>query len=161
MSKLNNKGFTLVEVLAVIVILGIIMAIMAPNVSILLEKSKEDNYEHLEKSIVSAAKMYISDYKYKISVVGSCPASGSGTLKIKEIIDGDGIDDNNELTDSRISIKKLVNEGNLETDNDGNILNPKDKEQKLNKESSYIEVLYDCDTKGYKYETPELEWIPK
>ena len=85
----KHAGFTLVEVLAVVVILGIIMAIMAPNVSTLLERSREDNYENLKKSIVSATKMYISDYKYKISVDGTCPPDGSGTLKISKIADID------------------------------------------------------------------------
>ena len=149
MSKLNNKGFTLVEVLAVIVILGIIMAIMVPNVSTLLEKSKEDNYEHLKKSVVSAAKMYISDYKYEISVVGSCPASGSGTLKISKIAD-------DNITESKIPISILIDEGNLKTDNNGEIFDPRNKGKKFDIEESYIEVLYDCDTKGYKYGVPEL-----
>ena len=31
--KLNNKGFTLVEILAVVIILGILTAFMYPNVS--------------------------------------------------------------------------------------------------------------------------------
>ncbi len=38
----NNRGLTLVEVLAVIIILGIIAAIAVPSVSYLIEKSRED-----------------------------------------------------------------------------------------------------------------------
>jgi len=40
--SINNRGLTLVELLAVIVILGIIAAIAVPSVIHLLEKSKED-----------------------------------------------------------------------------------------------------------------------
>ena len=41
--NLNNKGFTLIEVLAVIVILSILMAIMVPSVGNIMKKNKEDN----------------------------------------------------------------------------------------------------------------------
>ena len=68
--NLNNKGFTLVELLAVVVILSILLAFMYPNVNKLINENKEKNYEKLESSIKSAAKMYISDYRYKISVDG-------------------------------------------------------------------------------------------
>ena len=41
---MNKKGFTLVELLGVIVILSIVMLIAIPNISSTLERSKRDQY---------------------------------------------------------------------------------------------------------------------
>ena len=41
--NLNNKGFTLIEVLAVIVILSILMAIMVPSVGNIIQKNRKSN----------------------------------------------------------------------------------------------------------------------
>jgi len=40
----NKKGFTLVEILGVLVFLGIIMIIAIPNVISILEKNRKTNY---------------------------------------------------------------------------------------------------------------------
>ena len=42
---MNNKGFTLVEILAVVIILGILITIMIPSVTHLLKENEERNYE--------------------------------------------------------------------------------------------------------------------
>ena len=52
----NKKGFTLVELLAVIVMLGIIAFVAIPAVSSYLISSKNTTYSTYEKSMVDAAK---------------------------------------------------------------------------------------------------------
>lgn len=42
--KLNNKGFTLVELLAVFVVLGVLMAVTIPNIVGITETNKLQNY---------------------------------------------------------------------------------------------------------------------
>lgn len=54
----NNKGFTLVELLAVIVILAIILAIAVPGISKIIEGSKKGAFE-------ADAKMLITGINYK------------------------------------------------------------------------------------------------
>ena len=54
--KLNNKGFTLVEILAVVVILGLLLALMYPNINKIIKQNKEKNYETIETSIESSTK---------------------------------------------------------------------------------------------------------
>ena len=147
--NLNNKGFTLIEVLEVIVILSILMAIMVPSVGNIMKKNKEDNYQNLKDSIISAAKIYISDNRYQITV-GNCDDSNKADI---ESIN------NVTLTDSKITIQTLANAGNLKTTSDGKILNPKDKTS-LNLGNSYVVVKYQCDKKDYEYQLKEnfLQW---
>ena len=70
MKKLNNKGFTLVELLAVVVILVVLMAIAIPNISSSIERSNKKKDDAMQKVIESAGELYVSKHKGNIS--GSC-----------------------------------------------------------------------------------------
>lgn len=57
--RLNNqKGLTLIELLAVIVILGIIAAIAIPSIGSIIEKSKYDAAKADTIQVLNAAKLY-------------------------------------------------------------------------------------------------------
>jgi len=56
----NEKGLTLIELLAVIVILGIIAAIAIPSISGIIQKSKEDAVKADAITILNAAKNYVA-----------------------------------------------------------------------------------------------------
>lgn len=61
---MNKKGFSLVELLVVIVILGLILVIAVPNVIKLVDDfGEKDQIEMLKKSAISAAKEYVADGK--------------------------------------------------------------------------------------------------
>lgn len=53
---MNRKGFTLVELLGVIVILSIVILIAIPNITSTLERSKRDQYLTDAKKMVSLAE---------------------------------------------------------------------------------------------------------
>lgn len=57
----NKKGFTLTEILATIVILGIILAIAVPSYNALSKKFEKEYYDKLDKSVLAAAKSYWKD----------------------------------------------------------------------------------------------------
>ncbi|MDY0294950.1 MAG: prepilin-type N-terminal cleavage/methylation domain-containing protein [Acholeplasmataceae bacterium] len=57
----NRKGVTLVELLAVVVILGIIAAIAVPTIGGLIERQEERAAEATFDTIVEAAKLYAED----------------------------------------------------------------------------------------------------
>ena len=67
MKKLNNKGFTLVELLAVLVILVAIMSIAIPSISSSLERSKGKQEESKHKILESAAELYVTDHRNSIT----------------------------------------------------------------------------------------------
>lgn len=64
--KLNNKGFTLVELLAVLVILIAIMTIAMPTISSSLERTKEQQNQARYEVLESAAELYVTDNKNAI-----------------------------------------------------------------------------------------------
>ena len=59
----QKRGFTMIELLAVLVILGIIMVIAVPSVVGYLQDSKQKYYEQLEDSVMTAGKEYFSDHR--------------------------------------------------------------------------------------------------
>ena len=64
----NEKGLTLIELLAVIVILGIIAAIAIPSIGSIIQKSKEDAVKADAITVLNAAKNYVA--------ANGIPASG-------------------------------------------------------------------------------------
>lgn len=61
MKRKNNKGFTLIEILAAVVILGIISAIAVPAVYKYVTKTKDFSYENMYKTVYDAVKNYRID----------------------------------------------------------------------------------------------------
>lgn len=61
--KLNNKGFTLVELLGVIIILMAILYLAIPSLTSSVERSKRKQFEQKKELIISAGELYISDIK--------------------------------------------------------------------------------------------------
>lgn len=62
--KLNNKGFTLVEVLAVVVILGVIAGIAVTGVLSSINKSKKASYNLMISDIVIASQMLYEEIDF-------------------------------------------------------------------------------------------------
>lgn len=67
----NQKGFTLVELLAVIVILGIILAIAIPAIGNVINKSENDAHAANVKLFENAARLaHVSDLEVDSAVQG-------------------------------------------------------------------------------------------
>ncbi len=64
--SMNKKGFTLIELLVVIAILSVIALIAIPAVTSVINQSKMQSYKEQEKSIVNAAKTYMTTHSNEL-----------------------------------------------------------------------------------------------
>ena len=76
----NNKGFTLIEVLAVIVLLGIIMSVAIVAISGYVEESKLKTYVNIAKEYIDIASIEIAKkFKVKLHVKSIYNENSTGT----------------------------------------------------------------------------------
>lgn len=61
---MNNKGFTLVELLAVVVILGLLLAVAIPGVSKYIESSRLNTLNSTVEGYISATIMEVNSLGY-------------------------------------------------------------------------------------------------
>ncbi|MCI9084271.1 MAG: prepilin-type N-terminal cleavage/methylation domain-containing protein [Bacilli bacterium] len=80
-----KKGFTLVELLGVIVILGIIGVITVPLIISVVNDSKDNANDIQEETIRRAAKNYIQSHVYTLPE--ECETESGCTLTIKQLKD--------------------------------------------------------------------------
>lgn len=64
MDRLNNKGFTLVELIATIVILSLVIGITSFSITTIIKRSKEKDYNLLINEIGNAVELYYQECKY-------------------------------------------------------------------------------------------------
>lgn len=99
--KKNNKGFTLVELLAVLVILITILLIAIPSITSSVERNKQKMLEKKYNIIEAQAEAYVNLYKNKINYTkfksGTC---GINVQKIKDV----GLLTNDDLLDSNNNV---------------------------------------------------------
>lgn len=61
---MNNKGFTLIELIATIALLGIIAMISFVSINAVIKSNKTEQCKNLISSIETATKEYVSDNRY-------------------------------------------------------------------------------------------------
>lgn len=128
---MNRKGFTLIEVIMVIVIISLLMLLLVPNIFVLIEKNNEKSCNSLIKNIESAAKIYITHNKYDLGF--GCSA---------------------DTNTKKITLKTLVDSGDLKVDSSGKIINPVDNDVLYDNtitDKVTVDVTYDCNTRIFTY----------
>ena len=83
-----KKGFTLIEILAVVTIIGLIFVIALPKIINSLNSKKNDIDNTTNNMIISAAKMYVNDHNTKFDKIeGSVYCLPLTTLEKEEYLD--------------------------------------------------------------------------
>ncbi|MDD4036219.1 MAG: DUF5011 domain-containing protein [Bacilli bacterium] len=83
---MKKQGFTLVELLAVIVIVAIIMVIATPSTFKIIKKSKNDAYQSQKQLIVDAAKKYVMTSMADIYWVDDTAEITLSSLQLKGLL---------------------------------------------------------------------------
>lgn len=119
---MNKKGFTIVELIAVIAVMALLMILVTPTISQLAKNSNEMIANSKVKAIVTAAESFGNDL---INEYQLCNSESSSSYL------------NNRCT---ISIKELIIEGYLEGENDSYVMiNPVTKKEY----DGYVLLCYD------------------
>ena len=128
--KIDNKGFTLVEVLAVVVIIGILGGLTAKGVLSSINTGKEASYKLMINSIVTASQTLYEELEYGGSTIWRYEYNG------KNIIKGDKVTINTNTNTINTNLQTLVSNGFLsgssgftDEDESGNkyLIDPKSK----------------------------------
>ena len=106
---MNKKGFTLVELLAVLVLISLLMGLAIPGINRISNNMKKKSYNQKIKLIESAAELWGQDNKTRLQ------ADTKFSSEISKC--------------KKITIAVLINENYLDSDNNsGKYINPKNDE---------------------------------
>lgn len=111
---MNNKGFTLIELIMMITILAMIALLSTPNIIKLIEKNKVDNYNSTIDSIFEATELYVSNNRYNLTFNKTCAPTDTNdiytTISLKNLIDSKDITTpvKNPCTDEEIPITTQI-----------------------------------------------------
>lgn len=97
---MKNKAFTLIELLAAIVVLGIILAIVIPKAFSTLDISKEEIYKMKEGNLIKSAREYTLYYNTAMpSTIGQRIKVG-----LVELTDNDFVSEIYDLDDETLCL---------------------------------------------------------
>ena len=151
--KIDNKGFTLVEVLAVVVIIGVLGGLTARGVLSSINTGKEASYKLMINSIVTASQTLYEELEYGGSNIWEYSCDDNNINKQQQVTINNNIINTN--------LQTLVSNGFLSgssgfTDEDeaGNkyLIDPKSKENIGNCEITITKETSDDNKIIYKVE---------
>ena len=133
---MNKKGFTLVELLATLVVLGIVVGLAISGVSINTKKTKEKTEKIFIGTIEDALEMYIDSDARKLSFSNSSICTVNKSLK-KNV----GV---YKTTDSSITLSTIINSTYSPLD-EKDLVNPNNKEVDCNPSNTHVDIYRDED----------------
>ncbi len=110
----NNKGFSLIELLAVILIIGILASIAIGGVMYMLETAKENYYKTQEELLIASAREYYLNNRYDLPDSGNSKTLSTNTLLKAGYVDDIKDHNSNECTSIDVLIKHNVGTNDYE-----------------------------------------------
>lgn len=160
MKKLNHKGLTLIELMAVIAILAVLAVLVTPNIIGAIKKARGGMSDTQANTILSAARNWTADKldtehclicipdDTGIKTENACDTSGGeGCIDLAVCYSNDINCPNKETYKNKkinVTLAELKN-GYLEED----LKNP--KTDAPYRDNSYVEIAFDEETKQYTY----------
>jgi len=108
----NMRGFTLIEVMGVIILLAVIGLIVTPLITSLMNDGREKTNEVQIKAIKSAAKNYITENKYFLDCSVKCDITLGELKKEGYLYEGDITNIKNNQIYSDNDIVRIQKEDN-------------------------------------------------
>ena len=123
---MRKNAFTLVELLAVLVIIGILSAISIAIYSNSIVESKKSLSDFQKRQLIESARTYVA----------------VNTIDFNNIFDSMATEDNDSCV--ALAIKVLIKEGLISQE----VVDPQDTSTQLD---GYIKIKYDTSTSQYEY----------
>ena len=113
---MNKKGFTLVEILSVLVLIGLLLALAIPGINKISSNMKKKSYNKKISLVESAAELWGQDNKTLLQSSNDCILSDKETVSCY-----------------KITVGNLISANYLDSDNNsGNYINPIDNSDMKN-----------------------------
>lgn len=129
---MKKKGFTLVELIGVIILLGVIALIAFPIVTNSIKSSKEKAYNAQINEIIESAK------KWGVENSDNLPEVGSTDIV-------------------SVDIPTLIQDGYIKKTDDGTLKDPRDEDESLN---GCVHITYSSEYNQYEYKYDEECKLP-
>lgn len=103
---MNNRAFTLVETLAVIILLGVIMSIAIPSINNAMDSANKRRIKEDAEMFIILAKEYVETHKdfnedFNGGEITICNKDGTSNC-----IDGDKLSDTYNTKESKVTVKE-------------------------------------------------------
>ena len=103
----NRRGFTLVEVLIVVVIIGILLLIAVPSVQKYMVRGTDEYYSKLEETVMLSGRDYFNDYRALLpKEIGNVTV-----IELNELLDigyiEDVVDSKGNKCEAKVTAKKI------------------------------------------------------
>ncbi len=105
----NKKGFTLIEIITVITIIGILLLIAIPGIYGYLIRGTKEYYSNLEKTVMLSGRDYLDDYKQLLPQ----EIENVTVISLEELVNNkyidEIVDENGNSCSGRVVAKRIEN----------------------------------------------------